>query len=316
MAISTMVAIAAVAAAVLLLARLQVTKRELRRMAEQLRLRNDQAVSKKIDVALFDRQVEALAEQINRQSELIVDAEAARRRTENELRQAVANISHDIRTPLTSIFGYIQLLESDSLTPEEKQEYVAIVKNRTKRLQTLLNDFFELSVIESTDYFLKPERLRMTGLLSDVLVGFYDRFNERGLKPDIRLPDEEIIVHADESAVRRVMENLLANTIKHAEGRVEIHLERQHDRAELTVVNDAKSLAGSDVNLLFDRFYTADRTRSAQGSGLGLSIAKSLMEKMNGSLTAELLGDRLALKCVWHRETRLSDNERTRLLTE
>jgi signal transduction histidine kinase len=304
MPIYAMIAIVSSAAAVLLLVRLLRMKRELQRMTEQLRHRNDQATGKKIDVALFDREIEALAEQINRQSALIVDAEAGRRRTENELRQAVTNISHDIRTPLTSIFGYIQLLESESLTSEEKQEYVSIVKNRTKRLQALLNDFFELSVIESMDYRLRLDRLRMTSLVSDVLVGFYDRFNERGLKPNIRLPEEEIIVDADESAVRRVVENLLSNTIKYAEGRVEIQLERQRDSAVLTVINDAKFLAGSDVSLLFDRFYTADRTRSAPGSGLGLSIAKSLMEKMNGSLTAALHGDRLALICEWSREGR------------
>ncbi|WP_240703047.1 ATP-binding protein [Cohnella luojiensis] len=86
---------------------------------------------------------------------------------------------------------------------------------------------------------------------------------------------------------------------------MEIQLERQRDSAVLTVVNDAKFLAGSDVSLLFDRFYTADRTRSAQGSGLGLSIAKSLMEKMNGSLTAVLYGDRLALICAWSRDSRI-----------
>lgn len=141
-------------------------------------------------MTLFDHRLETLAGQINRQSDLVVDAEARRRRTENELRQAIANISHDIRTPLTSIFGYIQLLEAEPITPEEKHEYLTIVKNRTKRLQALLNDFFELSLIESSDYQLKTERIGMTVLLSDILVGFYDRFNERDITPDIRMPEE------------------------------------------------------------------------------------------------------------------------------
>lgn len=297
-------AIAAVAAAALLLSRLLLVKRELSRMTEQLRHYNDRATGKKIDLTLFDSHIEALAAQINRQSDLVVEAEARRRRTENELRQAVANISHDIRTPLTSIFGYIQLLESDRLAPEERAEYVAIVKNRTKRLQALLNDFFELSVIESSDYRLKTERLQMTGLLSDILVGFYDRFNERGLVPTIHMPEAEIVVFADEPAVRRVVENLLVNTVKHAVGRVEIRFDRQQASAVLTIVNDAKQLTAADVSLLFDRFYTADRTRSASGSGLGLSIAKSLMEKMGGSLDAELEGARLTMRCTWKLQAR------------
>ncbi|MNO58392.1 Sensor histidine kinase YycG [compost metagenome] len=287
------------AAGTLLLFRLLMLRRELGRITEQLHTYNERASGKKIDVALFDQKLEALAGQINRQSDLIVEAEAQRKRVEQEFRQAVANISHDIRTPLTSIFGYIQLLEDESITPDEKLEYVAIVKNRTKRLQALLNDFFELSLIESLDYPLHTEKLGMTILLSEILVGFYDSFNDRNITPDIRLPEEDVSVYADESAVRRVVENLLVNTVKHATGYVEIRFERQQETADLTIVNDAKELAGSDVNLLFDRFYIADRTRSSQASGLGLSIAKSLMNKMGGTLTAELEGEKLIMTCRW-----------------
>ncbi|OMD80017.1 two-component sensor histidine kinase [Paenibacillus odorifer] len=287
------------AAGALLLFRFLMLRRELGRITEQLHTYNERASGKKIDVALFDQKLEALAGQINRQSDLIVEAEAQRKRVEQEFRQAVANISHDIRTPLTSIFGYIQLLEDESITPDEKLEYVAIVKNRTKRLQALLNDFFELSLIESLDYPLHTEKLGMRALLSEILVGFYDSFNERNITPDIRLPEENVSVYADESAVRRVVENLLVNTFKHATGYVEIHFERQQETADLTIVNDAKELVGSDINLLFDRFYTADRTRSSQASGLGLSIAKSLMNKMGGTLTAELEGEKLIMTCRW-----------------
>lgn len=288
-----------VTVAALLLAHLLLMRRELGRMTEQLRHYNERTTGKKIDVTLFDQRLETLAGQINRQSDLVVDAEARRRRTENELRQAIANISHDIRTPLTSIFGYIQLLEAEPITPEEKHEYLTIVKNRTRRLQALLNDFFELSLIESSDYQLKTERIGMTVLLSDILVGFYDRFNERDITPDIRMPEGEVAVYADESAVRRVVENLLANTIKHATGHVKIRFQQQPEIAEFTIINEAKELSEIDVRLLFDRFYTVDRTRSGQGSGLGLSIAKSLMDKMNGTLTAELHRGSLKMTCRW-----------------
>ncbi|MBP2110376.1 sensor histidine kinase [Paenibacillus silagei] len=288
-----------VTAAALLLAHLLVLRRELGRMTGQLRRYNERTTGKKLEVNLFDKRLESLAGQINRQSDLVVEAEANRRRTENELRQAISNMSHDIRTPLTSIFGYIQLLEVEPITPEEKREYLDVVKNRTKRLQALLNDFFELSLIESADHQLKTERIVMTVLLSDTLVGFYDSFNERGLTPDIRLPKEPVAVYADESAVRRVVENLLINTLKHATGQVSICFKRRETTAELRIVNEARDLSDMDVRLLFDRFYTVDRTRSGQGSGLGLSIAKSLMNKMNGTLTAELHGDNLTMICCW-----------------
>lgn len=296
--------ILSMAAVAFLLVHLLMLRRELGRMTEQLQSYNEGVTGKKIDVALFDPKLEALAGQINRQSHLIVEAEAHRKRIENEFRQAAASISHDIRTPLTSIFGYIQLLEAENITPEEKLEYIAVVKNRTKRLQALLNDFFELSVIESPDYPLKTEKLGLTTLISDIVVEFYDSFNERGIIPDIRLPEENASVYADESAVRRVVENLLFNTVKYASSQVEIWLEQRQETVDLTIINDARELAGSDVNLLFDRFYTADRARSAQTSGLGLPIAKSLMTNMGGTLTAELNGEKLMLVCRWKKVKR------------
>ncbi|GGD84497.1 two-component sensor histidine kinase [Paenibacillus nasutitermitis] len=268
-------------------------------MASQLRQYNNGGTAKKIDLTYFDRQIESLAAEVNRQSDLVVEAQAQQRRTENELRQAVANISHDIRTPLTSIFGYIQLLESDELTLEEKQTYVLVVKNRTKRLQGLLNDFFELSVIESPDYPMKTERLRLNNLLPDIVMGLFDRFEEQRITPLLQLPESEVVIYADESAVRRVAENLLLNTIKHTSGEVRISLSKRPDTVMLTIANEAKDLAGNDLNRLFDRFYTADQTRSGEGTGLGLSIARSLMMKMNGSLSAELQGQELVMICKW-----------------
>lgn len=113
------------------------------------------------------------------------------------------------------------------------------------------------------------------------------------------MPEGEVAVYADESAVRRVIENLLTNTIKHAIGHVKICFQQQPEIAEFTIINEAKELSDIDVRLLFDRFYTVDRTRSGQGSGLGLSIAKSLMDKMNGTLTAELRGGNLKMTCHW-----------------
>ncbi|WP_058304120.1 sensor histidine kinase [Gorillibacterium timonense] len=291
--------ILSVLAAALLLLRLFLTRRELEQMTEQLRRCNERETGKKMTVTLFDRKLEALAEQINRQSERIVEAEARERRSENELRQAIANISHDIRTPLTSISGYIQLMETETLTPEERIEYLAIVKNRAKRLQALISDFFELSMIESLDYPLKSKRLGMTALLSEILVSFYDSFIERELTSSVWLPDEILPVYADESAVRRVVENLLINTINHATGHVVIRLESEQETVVLTIMNEAKNLSDQDVSLLFDRFYTADRTRSAGGSGLGLSIAKSLMSKMGGTLTAQRNGENLVMTCRW-----------------
>jgi len=292
-------AIAGFLAAAFCLLRLVALRREIRGIARHLRRYNRHETAAKLTVGTADRSIQALAEEINRHTELIVQANAERRRTEDELRKAVANMSHDLRTPLTSISGYIQLLESRELPEEEKREAVGIIKQRADRLQSLLNVFFELTVLDSTDYSLKPEKLRLNRLLPDILLGFYDKWSERRLEPTFRLPEEPIVVFADESAVRRVVENLMVNTIRHAAGSIDIALEAAAGSAVLTIGNDAPHLQGFDLELLFNRFYMADRSRSGRSSGLGLSIARGLMHKMGGELTAEMKGERLLMKCEW-----------------
>ncbi|CAM3919154.1 HAMP domain-containing sensor histidine kinase [Cohnella lubricantis] len=287
----------AVAAASLL--RLAFVKRQIRSLTEQLRRYNRHEWAKKMTVGLGDRDVERLAEEINLHTALIEHANAQRRRTEDELRQAVANMSHDLRTPLTSISGYIQLLESDDLTEEQRREAIGIVKNRTARLRALLNDFFVLSVIESTDYELRLESVHLNKLLPELMLGFYDRLSDSKLRPDFRLPEEPLVIVADEPAVRRVVENLLVNAIRHASGVLTVEAARTDRSAVLILSNDAPQLREFDLELLFNRFYMADRSRSSKGAGLGLSIARSLMQKMGGSLTADMDGSRLRMRCEW-----------------
>lgn len=293
------IAAAAAVAAALCLLRLAAIRRELRRLAGQLRQYNRRETASKVTIGLRDRAVEELAAEINRHTDLIVAANAERRRTEDELRQAVANMAHDLRTPLTSISGYIQLLESGKLPEEERQAALEVVKRRTSRLQALLSDFYELSVIESVDCALKPGRISLNRLIPEILMGFYDPLNEKGLKPTFELTDDAVDIFADESAVRRVVENLMQNALRHAEGELAVSLRKEGRRAAFALRNAAPGLYGMNPELLFNRFYMADRSRSGTGSGLGLSIARGLMQKMGGSLTAELRGDDLIVRCEW-----------------
>jgi signal transduction histidine kinase len=285
--------------AVTALIRLYLLKKEMKRIHRQLYAFNQGLTEKKVDLRFFDRDLEQLAMEINNLMDLVAEAKALRRRKEHELKQSISHISHDLRTPLTSILGYIQLLESDQVTDEERQEYVSIAKSRTKRLQVLLNDFFELSVIESKDYELKTEKVNITVLVPDILLGFYDRFNERTGEAVIQLTEERLLLTADESAIKRVIENLITNAINHSDGPIWINMEKHQSTVVLSIRNVANHLKLSDLNQLFDRFYTADHSRSGKGTGLGLAIAKSLMVKMNGELTAELLENQLVMKCVW-----------------
>nr|WP_245363415.1 histidine kinase dimerization/phospho-acceptor domain-containing protein [Cohnella thailandensis] len=300
-------------AAAYALYRLYAFKKQLKDLVRQLRRYHRGESGQKLVLDWHDPALEELAAEINRHTELIEQANAEKRRSETELRRAVANISHDLRTPLTSITGYIQLLESGQMTEEEGREAIAVVKNRTIRLKSLLNDFFELSVLDSPDYRLKLERVQLGRILPDILLGFYERMNEKKLRPQFRLAEEPLPATADESAVRRVIENLMLNTLRHAEGAIDVALQRQGEEAVLTIRNAAPHLRGFDLELLFNRFYMADQSRSGSsgggnagtgsgGSGLGLSIARGLMEKMDGSLRAEMDGDDLVMTCTWRLE--------------
>lgn len=281
------------------LTRLYFLKKEIKRATRQLNALNKNSTEKKIDIRYFDRDFEKLAEEINNQIDLTKKAKAEKRMTENELKQAISYISHDIRTPMTSILGYIQLLESDEITPEMRKEYTRIIKNGAMRLKVLLDDFFELSIIEQADYPVKMEMIKLNHLILEVLLGFYEEFNKRNLEPTINIPDHDIIIMADLSAVKRVIENLVVNAIRHSSGNVTIQLEKLNTSVQLTISNSVHQLSEQDLDHMFDRFYKADQTRTGKGTGLGLPIAKSLMEKMNGSLTAELKENQLFMKCEW-----------------
>ncbi|MEK4869462.1 sensor histidine kinase [Niallia sp. FSL W8-1348] len=285
--------------AVLLLTRLFALKKEVKKISKQLEKYNDRKTNKKIEMALFDKNMEKLGLEINKLIDLYVAENRKRIRYENEQKQAIANMSHDLRTPLTSILGYIQMAEEEDVTADERKELLSIANKRAKRLETLLKDFFELSIIESTDHHLKSEQINLRNLTIDVLISFYDRFQEINMEPTIHIPEKDVFIIADESAVTRVIENLLSNAIVHSDGNIIISLEEQGSTVKLSVRNDAYSLTDEDARLIFDRFYKADRSRSGKSTGLGLSIVKSFMEKMSGKVTGHLNEAQLIIICEW-----------------
>ncbi|MNJ42721.1 Alkaline phosphatase synthesis sensor protein PhoR [compost metagenome] len=295
----TYIAIVAVLLMLIFLLRLVWIKKEMRRLSIQVERFHRGLSGKKVDITLLDKDIEDLADNINQLIDLAVLSNRERIRSERELRQAIANMSHDLRTPLTAIIGYIKLMDADDVSPEKRKEYISIIQATSKRLHALLHNFFELSLVQSTDYQLKLEPVPLNSLLWEVLTGFYDQFNGRQLEPDLHITDEPVVAHVDPSAVKRVFENLIGNVIQHATGKTIISLKKEDENVVFIVRNEADNLNEKDVDSLFDRFYTADRSRSGRRTGLGLSIAASLMLKMDGRLTAEFHDGYLEMKCEW-----------------
>lgn len=282
-----------------LLIRVFTYKNMVKDIGAQLEGFNSRRTGKKVEMALLDKDFENLGIQINELIDLYIQENSQKIRSENELKQAIANMSHDLRTPLTSILGYIQLLEAEDVTEAEKKEYLSVARNRTERLEALLKGFFDLSVIESPDYHLKAEPVNVQQVLIDILMSFYDRLNDKHIEPKIALPEKDVYIAGDEQAVIRVMENLISNAIAHMHSDFSLTLEEKDSKVILTISNDAENLTPEDITFLFERFYTADQNRSHKGTGLGLSIVKGLMLKMHGQVTATLKGNVLHIECIW-----------------
>jgi signal transduction histidine kinase len=275
-------------------------KREIKNIANQLNDYNNFKCNKKIDVKLFDKDIENLASSINKHIDINIENEVKQKQEEDQIKKSIANISHDLRTPLTSVVGYMQMIKSKKISKEKESEYIDIALRRAKSLKTLLNDFFELSVIESPEYELKIEYVNLNNILCEVITSFYESFMDKNITPEINLPEKSITVIGNEAAIKRVIENLIINIIKHTEGDVSITLKEDINTAVIITANSAKNLINNDVNLIFNRFYKADNSRTNKNNtGLGLSIAKGLMEKMNGVIYAELHENILYIFCKW-----------------
>ncbi|MBU3091821.1 HAMP domain-containing histidine kinase [Clostridium sp. CF011] len=288
-------------ASVILFARLFYMKKQVISVTNQLIDINENNIDKKITIGLINPEIEALTKVINDTINMRKQCEASKIKFQNDLKQNIANMSHDLRTPLTSIKGYIQFLKLDNISDEERVEYLNISEQRTKSLESLLNDFYELSLVESQDFELNLEKINITNILQEILLGKYSDFTSRNLKPNIQIPNQNIYIIAEKKSLERIIENLLSNAIKYARDNVSIYLETNSNVVLLKITNTVINLSVEDVEKIFDRFYMADKTRSEKGTGLGLSIVKTLVEKMNAVIIADINNDVLCICCEFKR---------------
>ncbi|WP_251862067.1 HAMP domain-containing sensor histidine kinase [Clostridium sp. Marseille-Q2269] len=271
-------------------------KRQIRDITNQIREFNERKTNKKVNTEIKDKNIEELSFQINEYLELYKKNEQEKIMFENTLKQGIANMSHDLRTPVTSIIGYLKLLENDEI---DKKEAMDILKSKTSKLNILINDFFELASIESEDYELDMIKINLTNMVRNEILSFYEAFHSRGIEPKINIVDNPIFIMGDKDSLERVFENLLSNTLKYGEKDIEINLERSNDKVIFKISNICTSICEKDVLCMFDRFYMADKVRKGQGAGLGLSIVKSLMEKMEGIITSKFEKNRVSIICEW-----------------
>ena len=242
-----------------------------------------------IDISSRDRKMRRLAETINTQLRQLRTERQRFVRGDAELKEAVTNIAHDLRTPLTAISGYLQLLEREE-TSEPVNRYLGMIANRTDALRALTEELFRYSILSS-----RPETLLEPVILNNelekILADAYDMLNQRGIVPEITMPAKRVARSLDRAALSRIFENILANAVKYSDGDLFIAL---GEDGVITFANTSATLDPLIVGRLFDRFFTVETGRGS--TGLGLSIAKLLTERMDGSISAEYCGGKLVIK--------------------
>ena len=286
------VLLTALAAALIYLVSLRAALKEISRELDD-KLKTD--TNTLIRISSGDKTIRLIALKINNQLRLLRKERMRLSYGDKELKNAVTNISHDLRTPLTAVSGYLDLASHEQQS-ENMKRYLNIIRERTDVMKNLTDELFRYSVIASDSDELNFQDICVNDVLEQSLAGFYGVLSERGIEPYIEIENTPIIRNLDKTALRRIFDNILNNASKYSDGDLTVKL-----TSDGTAVfeNSAKKLDPVLSARLFDRFFTVNTAR--ESTGLGLSIAKLLTEKMNGSISAEYINGKLRIAVCFNR---------------
>lgn len=274
---------------IILSVKIYLLKRSAKEISKEFADRLNTDTNTVIGISSGDKDMRELADSINKQLKILRREHLKFRQGDSELKNAVTNISHDLRTPLTAISGYLELLRREEKSPQAER-YIGIIADRTELMKQLTNELFTYSVILSENVGDEKEEVFVNQVLEESITGYYAALTERGIVPRIDISEKRIVKTLNRSSLARIFSNLLNNAVKYSDGDLTIILS---DSGVITFSNTAKGLSPIQTEKLFDRFYTVENARNS--TGLGLSIAKTLVENMKGSISAEYDKDRLTI---------------------
>lgn len=271
-----------------LLAKIYFLRKSAQEIAEAFRDRLAADTNTLIDISSRDPYMCRLAASINVQLRQLRSQRHKYLNGDRELKEAVTNISHDLRTPLTAICGYMDLLEKEEKS-EAVTRYLSLIANRTEAMKQLTEEFFRYSVILSAAE-MQLEAVSINGALEESIAAFYGALTLRGIVPEIRITETPVLRRLNRGSLSRVFGNILNNALKYSDGDLEIQLRQD---GEIIFSNTASKLDDVQVGRLFDRFFTVEAARNS--NGLGLAISKTLVEQMGGVITARFQDSRLSI---------------------
>lgn len=242
-----------------------------------------------IDVSCNDKHIRKLAADINIQLSILRSERIRYEQGDAELKTAITNISHDLRTPLTAICGYLEMMRKEQ-TSQKISDYLNILSERADAMKQLTEELFKYSIVISDDVSAQTEEVIVNEALEECIIGYYAALSEKGIEPVICITEKRIVRQLNRANLLRVYSNLIGNALKYSDGDLQITLD---DKGTVIFSNTASVLSGADVGRLFDRFYTVESAGSS--TGLGLSIARTLIERMNGTISAEYNSGKLEI---------------------
>ncbi|MCQ2462280.1 MAG: HAMP domain-containing histidine kinase [Clostridia bacterium] len=286
----TVIALLCVIIAALII-KIYLLKKSAREIKRQIKKINAEETNSLIVISSADRDMRSLAFSLNNELKAVNTLRHKYSLGDEEIKKAVTNISHDLRTPLTSVSGYLDLLKNEEKS-ERAEQYLKIIENRTNAMKTLTGELFGFSVVTCAETQPDTERTDICALIEESLAANYTLLMDKGIEPAVTMP-ESIIINTDRNMLLRVFSNIISNAAKYSDGDLNI---TANESGTVCFSNTAAELTAVQAARLFDRFYTV--TDARQSTGLGLSIAKELRKKLGGEISAEYENGILNIKIM------------------
>ena len=245
-----------------------------------------------------DKELNELLFKINKMISYVRYKELNLERKNNSLKKEITNITHDLRTPLTSSLGYIDLILKSNLSKEEQERELKIVENRLLRLEELINSFFEFSMITTDNKKIDTEQTNWVAIIEECISHYYDDFTREKRKIVFVNEIKKYSIFSNAEILKRIIDNLISNSLKHSNSDLIIKLSEKND-IRLSFENDIVDTS-IDIDHIFDEFYTSDISRTKGNTGLGLAIAKEFTEMLGGTISAKKIRNKLIIKITFN----------------
>lgn len=270
-----------------------VIKKELKRIAKKVNTVKNNNSNNLINSQVSLKEVNQLISEINILLKETKKVKSSYEAKTTQLKKMITNISHDLRTPLTSAYGYVEMILTSDLSEEEKQSELHIIKERLTRLEELLNSFFEFSKLTSGDKTIELEEINLNSILEECIIHYYEDYKKLDREIILDSKISKIKILSNKEMLTRVFDNLIGNSYKHSNSNLNIKVEEK-DKIEITFSNKLEN-QNLDINHIFDEFYTVDISRTKKNTGLGLAIAKEFIENLEGTIQAKKKKDNLEI---------------------